>query len=210
VDGLPRLGLMLEGDEALLHSLAARFDLPQTLARVGAARLKRDLPSFELLRDLEFAPVLNINGLQSGYLGEGSHTILPTEARALCDLRMAPGMVVDQTYQAIKDHLARRGFGDIEVVMGSGYPAARSPLSAPVVQALIAAYQAHGFEPIVRPVEASATPYYLYTDVLGLNFAWGGLGAAGGSHGPDEWCSLDGLRALEKSVATFLVAFADQ
>jgi len=62
----------------------------------------------------------------------------------------------------------------------------------------------------VRPVEASATPYYLYTDVLGLNFAWGGLGTAGGSHGPDEWCSVGGLKALEKSVATFLGAFAEQ
>jgi len=90
------------------------------------------------------------------------------------------------------------------------YPAARSPLSAPIVQALIATYRAHGFEPLVRPVEASATPYYLYTDVLGLNFAWGGLGTAGGSHGPDEWCSVEGLKALEKSVATFMVAFSDQ
>jgi len=209
VEGIPHLGQMLEGDEALLHKLAAKFDLQQALARVGTARFKRELPPYELLRELEFAPVLNINGLQSGYRGEGSHTILPTEARALCDLRMAPGMIVDQTYQAIKDHLARHGFGDIEVVMDSGYPAARSPLSAPIVQALIATYQAHGFEPLVRPVEASATPYYLYTDVLGLNFAWGGLGTAGGSHGPDEWCSVEGLKALEKSVATFLGAFAE-
>ena len=58
-------------------------------------------------------------------------------------------------------------------------------------------------------MEASATPYYLYTDMLGLDFAWGGLGSAGGSHGPDEWCSIDGLRALQKSVATFLTAFAE-
>ena len=209
VEGIPRLGEMLEGDEQLLRGMADEFDMQEVLARLRTARFKRDLTPYQLLRHVGFAPALNINGLHSGYTGEGSHTIIPTEARALCDLRLAPGMGVAETYQAVKDHLARRGFGDIEITMDAGYPAARTPLAAPVVQALIAAYQAHGFEPKVRPIEASATPYYLYTDVLGLNFAWGGLGTAGGSHGPDEWCSVEGLKALQKSLATFLVSFAE-
>jgi acetylornithine deacetylase/succinyl-diaminopimelate desuccinylase-like protein len=211
VDGIPPIGQLLEGDEELLRKQAADFNLAEAVKRTGTARFKRDDWSpYEALLRIGFAPVLNINGLKSGYLGEGSHTILPTEARALCDLRMAPGMTVAATHAAIKAHLARRGFADIEVLMDSGYPAARSPVSAPIVQALIAAYRAHGYEPSIRPIEASATPYYLYTDVLGMNFTWGGLGTAGGSHGPDEWCSVDGLKDLEKSVATFLTAFAER
>jgi acetylornithine deacetylase/succinyl-diaminopimelate desuccinylase-like protein len=208
VDGLPRLGQMLPGDEALLRKMAETFDPARRLEEVGAARFKRDLPPYELLRQVQFAPALNINGLESGYQGAGSHTIIPSRARALTDLRLAPGMQVEATFEAITRHLARRGFGDIQVTMDSGYPAARTPLDAPVIQALSGAYRAHGFEPIIRPVEPSATPYYLFTDVLGLNFAWGGLGTAAGSHGPDEWCSLAGLRALEKSLATFLASFA--
>ncbi len=209
VDGIPALGDVTPDDEQLLRALAESFDARETLARLRTARFKHDLPPFELLRQIEFAPVLNINGIRSGYLGEGAHTIIPTEARALCDLRMATGMKVAETYRAVKDHLARLGYGDLEVVMDSGYPAAKTPLTAPVVQALIAAYRAHGYEPAVRPMEASATPYYLYTDVLGLNFSWGGLGTAGGSHGPDEWCSVAGLKALEKSLTTFLVSFVE-
>ena len=116
---------------------------------------------------------------------------------------------MEQTGRLQMTCIERDSFGDIEVLMDSGYPAAQTPLSAPVVQALLAAYRAHGFEPAVRPMEASATPYYLYTDVLGLNFAWGGLGTASGSHGPDEWCSVAGLKALEKSLTTFLVSFAE-
>jgi len=209
VDGIPSLGELLPGDEELLRKMADGFKIDEAAKRMGTSRFKRDLPAYEALLHIGFAPVLNINGLKSGYLGEGSHTIIPTEARALCDLRMAPGMKVDEAHRAIQEHLARRGFADIEVLSDSGYPAARSPLDAPVVQALIAAYRAHGHEPKVRPIEASATPYYLYTDVLGMNFAWGGLGCAGGSHGPDEWCSVEGLKDLEKSVATFLTAFAE-
>jgi acetylornithine deacetylase/succinyl-diaminopimelate desuccinylase-like protein len=122
---------------------------------------------------------------------------------------MPPGLHVESVVSAIRQHLARRGFGDIEVTMDSGYPAARTPAEAPVVQAMVAAYRALGFEPAIQPIEASATPYYLYTEVLGLPFVWGGLGSAGGSHGPDEWCSVQGLRDLQRSTAMFLMAFAE-
>ncbi len=211
VDGLPHLGELLPGDEQLLHGLAERFDPEEVLAGLGTERFKRArLSHYELLRDMQFAPALNINGMQAGYLGDGSHTIIPNHARALCDLRLPTGLRVEPAIDAIRRHLDARGYQDIEMVIDSGYPGARTPLAAPVVQALIGAYRAHGYEPVVRPVEASATPYYLFTDVLGLDFAWGGLGTAGGSHGPDEWCSLAGLRALQKSAATFLAAFAEQ
>jgi acetylornithine deacetylase/succinyl-diaminopimelate desuccinylase-like protein len=209
VDGIPRLADISADDERLLARQAERFKPERVLTRYATARFKQALPPHALLRELAFAPVLNINGLQSGYLGEGSHTILPTQARALTDLRLPPGYDVDTTIEAIRRHLDQRGYGDIEIVIDSGYPGARTPYAAPVIQAQIEAYRAHGFEPEVRPVEASATPYYLFTDVLGLNFAWGGLGTAGGSHGPDEWCSVAGLKALEASTVTFLTAFAE-
>jgi acetylornithine deacetylase/succinyl-diaminopimelate desuccinylase-like protein len=209
VDGLPEIIGLLPGDEALLQKMAESFDEAAQLKRLFTARFKRDLPPHELLKRLAFSPMLNINGLKAGYVGEGSHTIIPNEARALCDFRLPPGLEVNAVVQAIRTHLARRGFGDIEVKMDSGYPAARTPLDAAVVQAMIAAYRALGFEPTIQPLESSATPYYLLTDVLGLPFVWGGLGCAGGSHGPDEWCSVQGLKDLERSTATFLNIFAD-
>ncbi|MBL8056740.1 MAG: M20/M25/M40 family metallo-hydrolase [Anaerolineales bacterium] len=208
VNGIPPLGEISDSDDDLLRAMAGDFNVQATLERLGTTRFKRDLPPFHLLRQIQFAPVLNINGLKSGYLGEGSHTIIPTEARALCDLRMAPGMQVAPTLRALREHLDRHGYPDIEILMDSGYPAARTPLEAPVVQAMIAAYRALGHEPTIQPIEASATPYYLYSDVLGLDFVWGGLGSAGGSHGPDEWCSLSGLRDLARGSAAFLSTFA--
>lgn len=210
IDGLPEFSGLLSGDEALLQKMAESFDEAAQLNRLFTARFKRDLPPYELLKRLAFSPMLNINGLKSGYAGEGSHTIIPNEARALCDFRLPPGLEVDAVVHALRAHLARRGFDDIEVKMDSGYPAARTPPESPVVQAMITTYRALGFEPMLQPLEASATPYYLYTDVLGLPFVWGGLGCAGGSHGPDEWCSVQGLLDLERSTAVFLHVFAQQ
>jgi acetylornithine deacetylase/succinyl-diaminopimelate desuccinylase-like protein len=79
----------------------------------------------------------------------------------------------------------------------------------PVVQSMIKAYRYHGYEPQVLPLSPSATPYYLFTDVLGIPYVWGGLGRAGRSHAPDEFATVEGLRIFEKSIATFLYMFAD-
>jgi len=209
IDDVPALGEMRPGDERLLKVLAEEMDTAKVLAELGTERLKQELSPLEIAHLNQFAPALNINGLQSGYLGAGSHTIIPNSARALCDLRLPPGMSVEDTLGALRRHLDRRKFSDIEVVVDTGYPAARTPVDAPVVEALRRAYVAHGYEPLIRPVEPSATPYYLFTDVLGLNFAWGGLGSAGGSHGPDEWCAVGGLRDMQESLATFLAAYAE-
>jgi len=210
VEGIPRLGTIAPEDEALLTQLARSFDVEAAKEDMGILRFKRNMPPVELLQEIQFGTALNINGIVSGYTGPGSHTIIPNEARAKLDLRVPPGVSVEQVHRAIRAHLDRYGFPDLQVVLESGYPAARTLLNVPVVQAIVKTYRAHGYEPIIRPLEASATPYYLFTDVLGLPFAWGGLGAAGGSHGPDEWCSVEGLKELEKSLATFLVAFAEQ
>ncbi len=208
VAGIPPLGTMMPGDEALLTELARTFDIEAAKEDLGTASFKRDLPPVDMLKRMQFGTALNINGLVSGYTGPGSHTIIPNEARAKLDLRVPPGVSVEQVHTAIRAHMDQRGFPDLQVVLESGYPAARSPVTAPVVQALILTYRAHGYEPRIRPLEASATPYYLYTDVLGMDFGWGGLGSAGGSHGPDEWCSVAGLKDLEKSLATYLTLFA--
>ncbi len=101
VAGIPALGPMTADDERLLADLAASFDADEALNNLGTERFKRDLTPFEMLRQMEFAPVLNVNGLSSGYLGEGSHTIIPTEARALCDLRLPPGLDVEAAVAAI-------------------------------------------------------------------------------------------------------------
>ncbi len=208
VDDIPEYGEVLASDEGLLQAMAARMDPVEEQRRLGVQRFKDEAEPAELARRLSFAPMLNLNGIKAGYLGEGSHTILPNEARATADFRMPPGFDVADVLAKLRAHLDRRGFTDVEVLTDSGYPAARTPLEAPVVQAMLAAYRALGVEPVVEPIEPSATPYYLYTDVLGVPFVWGGLGWAGGSHGPDEWCSVQGLRDLMRSTAAFLDAFA--
>ena len=64
---------------------------------------------------------MNIEGLVGGYTGPGGKTMLPHRAVAKIDMRLVPDMKADEALAALKAHLAKRGFGDIEVNMTGGY-----------------------------------------------------------------------------------------
>ena len=81
----------------------------------------RDVSWREALEMLVSQPTVNIEGLVGGYTGPGGKTILPHKAVAKLDLRLVPDMTAAEALSALKAHLAKRGFGDIEVNMTGGY-----------------------------------------------------------------------------------------
>ncbi len=66
-------------------------------------------------------PTVNIEGLVGGYTGPGGKTILPHKAVAKLDLRLVPDMTAAEALAALKAHLAKKGFGDVDVNMTGGY-----------------------------------------------------------------------------------------
>ncbi|MGQ0569500.1 MAG: M20/M25/M40 family metallo-hydrolase, partial [Armatimonadota bacterium] len=90
------------------------------------------------------------------------------------------------------------------------YQAARTCVSAPIVQAMIQTYRAFGYEPEVWPTIASSMPLYLFTEVLGLGTISGGLGHGGRAHAANEYATVEGMRLFEKSLVTLLFALADE
>jgi acetylornithine deacetylase/succinyl-diaminopimelate desuccinylase-like protein len=190
-------------DEALLSDLAAAFDERRVLDILGARRFKYDLRGAGLLRRYLFSPTIQV---LPQFQGEGD--IIAPEASAHIVIRLVPDMDPDHTVDTVRRHLAAQGYADFEVRKLTGYPASRTNLADEVVQSLIAAYRYHNCEPRIWPLLASATPYYLFSQVLGIPYACGGLGQAGGSHSVNEFASVAGLNLFEKSVATFLYQFA--
>ena len=80
-----------------------------------------DLPWQQANERLESQPTVNIEGLVGGYTGPGGKTVLPHRAVAKIDMRLVPDMKKDDAVAALKAHLAKRGFGDIEVNVTGGY-----------------------------------------------------------------------------------------
>ena len=161
-------------------------------------------------------PTINIEGLVGGYTGPGGKTILPHRAVAKLDLRLVPDMTAQGTLALLKAHLAKRGFGDIEVNLSGGYDPTETDPDSKLVQAMVAAYRKSGVEPLLWPRLAGSWPGVTFTgEPLRLAAGIFGLGHGAGAHAPDEYYLIEasnpklaGLDGAVKSYVDFLYSLA--
>ncbi|MBX6342062.1 MAG: M20/M25/M40 family metallo-hydrolase [Thermomicrobiaceae bacterium] len=197
-------------DEALLARLAETVDPADELEKHDVRRFKYDLSGVDLLRKYLYQPTLNIDGIVSGHTAEGTKTIIPHEARAKVDIRMVPNMDPERTVMLVRRHLERRGFGEVEVRVEDAYKWSKSRIDDPPVRALIRTYREMGHEPEIWPHLAGSAPFYLFTDVLGIPVALGGLGHGGRVHSPNEYATVAGIRDHERSLARFMYRLVEE
>jgi len=195
-------------EEHLLERLTEVFDEREILSQNDVRRFKLEGHGETLLRNYLSLPTLNIDGMVSGWVGPGSKTVLPHEARARVDVRLVPRMEIGSTLRRLREHLDGLGYTDIEIDLWQAYPWAQTPWRSPVVQALEGAIRDQGVNPYTWPRIAGSAPMYLFSDVLGMPFVMGGLGHGGRAHSPNEYATIEGMRLFERSVAGFLERFA--
>jgi acetylornithine deacetylase/succinyl-diaminopimelate desuccinylase-like protein len=113
-------------------------------------------------------------------------------AQAKLDLRLVPDMTAAGALTALKAHLERHGFGDIEVNMSGGYDPTSTEADATLIQAQIAVLKDSGIDPLLWPRNAGSYPGYVFTGPP-LNLASGhfGLGHGSGAHAPDEYFVIE-------------------
>jgi acetylornithine deacetylase/succinyl-diaminopimelate desuccinylase-like protein len=193
---------------ALLEELSG-FE-SEVRAIVGDEGLLSNKSAKELLFDLTLMPCINICGIQSGYTGHGSKTVLPSSAFAKIDIRLVPGMRPERVLELVKRHVERVSGGRVSVVpLDMGYPAARTHPSEPFVQ-LIArtAESAYGMKPIIYPSSAGSGPMYLVTELLQMPCVAAGIGDHQSNvHAPDESISIENYLKGILHVALTIVNF---
>src|ERR1044072_751312 len=151
-----------------------------------------DLPWEQANERLESQPTVNIEGLVGGYTGPGGKTILPHRAVAKIDMRLVPDMKAADALAALKAHLAKRGFGDIEVNMTGGYDPTSTSKDSALIQAQLATYKKFGIDALLWPRNAGSYPGYVFTgEPLKLAAGHFGLGHGSGAHAPDEYYVIE-------------------
>jgi acetylornithine deacetylase/succinyl-diaminopimelate desuccinylase-like protein len=193
IDGFADKARPLSADEkAMIAAAAARLDENAAKRLLGVEHWVRDVSWTEALELLMSRPTVNIEGLVGGYTGPGGKTILPYRAAAKLDLRLVPDMTAADALAALKAHLAKHGFGDIEVNMTGGYDPTSTPRDAVVIRAQEAVYRRARIEPILLPRNAGSWPGYVFTgDPLRLAAGHFGLGHGSGAHAPDEYYVIE-------------------
>jgi acetylornithine deacetylase/succinyl-diaminopimelate desuccinylase-like protein len=200
----------------MIQDAAARRSEATAKTQLGVERWVHDTNWLESLMLLESQPTINIEGLVAGYTGPGGKTVLPHRAVAKIDMRLVPDMTAAGTLQLLKDHLAKKGFGDIEVNMSGGYDPTQTPLDSRLIQVQIVTYRKAGIDPGLWPRGAGSWPGYIFTQPpLSLPAGHHGLGHGTGAHAPNEYYLIEstnpkiaGMDGAVKSFVEYLYALA--
>jgi acetylornithine deacetylase/succinyl-diaminopimelate desuccinylase-like protein len=155
-------------------------------------------------------PTVNIQGLVSGYLGPGGKTVLPGRAEAKIDLRLVPDMTKDEAVSKLKAHLAKRGFGDIEVNVSGGYSPTQTDEHSALIKAEQAVLASAKIPMTMSARSAGSWPGVVFTGPP-LNMPAGqfGAGRGGGAHAPDEWFLIDSSNPKLLGLDEQAILYAD-
>ena len=179
-------------EKDLIREAARRQSEDVAKRQMGVERWVHDVDWLESLELLAGQPTVNIEGLVGGYTGPGGKTILPHRAVAKLDLRLVPDMTAAGALAALKAHLAKRGFGDIEVNMTGGYDPTTTPAGSLLIKAQAAIYWRNGLDPVFWLRLAGSWPGYVFTGgQLRLPAGHFGLGHGNGAHAPDEYYVIE-------------------
>ena len=141
-------------------------------------------------------PTCTICGLQAGYTGRGSKTVLPSRASAKLEFRLVPGQDPGEIFSLLKKHLSERGFGDIEIRFLDGIRPARTPLDHPfILKVEEAAAKAYRRDPVIIPTFAASGPMALFSEDLGIPTVSCGIGyPESRPHAPNENIRVEDLK----------------
>jgi acetylornithine deacetylase/succinyl-diaminopimelate desuccinylase-like protein len=209
IDNYPKPRPLSAEEKAMIAAVSKVRSEAQAKKQFSTQHWIDDLPWQQANERLESQPTVNIEGLVGGYTGPGGKTILPHRAVAKIDMRLVPDMKAAEALAALKAHLAKRGFGDIEVNMTGGYDPTSTSADAGLIKAQFATYKGFGIDPLLWPRNAGSYPGYVFTgDPLKLAAGHFGLGHGSGAHAPDEYYVIEPTNPKIQNFDGAVLSFA--
>jgi acetylornithine deacetylase/succinyl-diaminopimelate desuccinylase-like protein len=217
IDGfMDKVRPLTAAEKAMVREAASRQSEEVAKRQLGVEHWVHNVDWLEALEMMASRPTINIEGLVGGYTGPGGKTILPHRAVAKIDMRLVPDMTAQGALAAIKAHLAKRGFGDIEVNMTGGYDPTTTSADTDFIRAEKATYKRAGIEPVLWPRMAGSWPGYVFTgEPVSRPAGQFGLGHGNGAHAPDEYYLIEstnpkvlGMDAAVRSYVDFMYELA--
>ena len=150
----------------------------------------------------------NISGLFSGYIGEGSKTVLPSKAMAKLDFRLVPEMKPEKQFELLRDHFDNNGFKDIQLKFLSGEPACRIPVNNEFVK-LVEASAVEEFGNVIKSISSAGTgPMWYFNNILkcpcvsiGCTYKYSRI------HSPNEFVRIDLIKKTTKCIGNIIERF---
>ncbi len=163
---------------------------------------------YTTLEKLWTRPTCEVNGLLSGYTGEGAKTVLPAKAMAKVSCRLVPDQDPAVIEALMKAHVVAHAPAGVTVTvehLHGGKPW-RADLDGPLFDAARRALAAaFGREPVIVGEGGSIPVVGDFERVLKVPVLLIGFGLPGeNAHAPDEWISIDNFRRGLRAIAVLL------
>ncbi len=180
------------------------FDERDFMRKLGVEGLRGE-EGYSTLERRWSRPTFDINGMLSGYTGEGAKTVLPARAMAKFSFRLVPKQDPKKISAALEQRLRElcpKGI-KMELVGSHGAPGVVVPLDSPYVAAAERAIeQGFGKRPVFMREGGSIPVVATFHDLLGVDTLLLGWGLDDdNAHSPNEkFCLADFHRGIKASA----------
>ena len=198
--------------EERAETAAVPIDEAAYFGEVGAGELWGE-EEFTPLERLWFRPTLDINGLWSGFQGDGTKTVTPAEAHAKITCRLVPGQDPKRILQLIERHAREHCPAGAEISLQQ---TAGSALAYGIPRdhfALLAAgetlAETYGRAPVISRTGGTIPIAEVFTSTLGAEmvfFAWSLENC--NAHAPNEWFRLKDFSRGATATCAYLERLA--
>jgi len=176
----------------------------RTFLKEAAAQAAVGEKGYSTLERVWMRPTCEVNGMLSGYTGEGAKTVLPAKAMAKVSCRLVPDQTPEEIQRLMKAHIRKVTPKGVTVTvehLHGGRPW-RAALSGPLFDAARRALKvAFDREPVIVGEGGSIPVVGDFQRILGAPVLLVGFGLPGeNAHAPNEWMSdenfVKGTRAM--------------
>lgn len=166
----------------------------------------------ELIRSV-FEPTCNIQGIETGYQGPGTKTVIPCKASVKLDFRLVPDQNPEEIVDLLRKYLDAEGFEDVQIkTHGMMWPFKASADDPLVHLTHVTAAEVYGVEPRpLNPLGGGSSPAYAFSGPLGgIPVVHAGIGYPNANgHAPDENMRISDFLNGARHIARMLDGFAD-
>ena len=159
-------------------------------------------------------PSMDVNGIWSGYTGEGAKTVLPSVAHAKISFRLVPGQDNVKISELAKKHIESIAPKSVKVEVtplhgGQGYV---SPITMPAYKAAEKAYtETFGKKPIPTRSGGSIPIISTFEEILGIKSILMGFGLESDAiHSPNENYPLFNFYKGIETIVAFYKYFPEE
>jgi acetylornithine deacetylase/succinyl-diaminopimelate desuccinylase-like protein len=183
------------------------------LEQVGAPALYGEA-GYTPLERVGARPTLEVNGLLSGFTGEGSKTVLPAKAMAKISMRLVPDQDPEEVHQQLLRYLEVNAPNTVrwQVIKHTGGPASITDRNIPGVTAMAQALETvWGKRPVYRREGGSVPVVAQMQKILGIESVCTGFGLPDDNlHAPNEKIHLPTFYRGIETLIHFLGLLAKQ